>query len=456
MEVRDPDGLAGEGVMDEIRTAIADFAVATGREGVCVPAVDVVGPLTHREAPVCGDYSGPRWSIRVSAERDCVSQQTVTHELCHAIDTMEGLSDAHPDEFPGDEVDTAVYEEEIRATEDFAQACEDGPQTYELDAAWDDACGDPVLDAGDRFVQENVYVDASRLTVENTGVALDIVDRSLPLDAETQVLDATGADGELWLTAWHYVGEQRSTQLLRLDPVTGEVLGDIELAPLSDDAPAASFAVSDSDPIVLVHRERESGPDAWEVERVHPASGWVERLGTTHEASLGAAWSEGVLYIAGYDPEDDTSNLWTWSPGERGELDAPQWVHAIRPAPGGVEVQAGEGLWRYDRELGTWSSVPLLGPWEGFARWSGTLRIFLAPRAQAPSGGGFEFSGDEERGLVLLDTETGVVELPQDPCAKVGGGRHWWVELGEQVVLVWWGVPFGSVLTMTVISPAGR
>ncbi len=449
MEVRDPDGLAGEGVMDDIRTAITDFAAATGREGVCVPAVDVVGPLTHREELVCGDYSRPRWSIRVSAERDCVSQQTVTHELCHAIDTMEGLSDAHPEEFPGDEVDTEVYEEEIRSTEDFAQACEDGPQTYELDAAWDDACGDPVLDAGDRFVQENVYVDASRLTVENTGVALDIVDRSLPLDAETQVLDATGADGELWLTAWHYVGEQRSTQLLRLDPVTGEVLGDIELAPLADDPPAASFAVSDSDPIVLMDLQRESGLDAWEVDRVHPASGWVERLGTTHEASGGAAWSEGVLYVAGFDREDYSAHkLWTWTPGERGELDAPERVQAIRPAPGGVEVYTREGLSRFDRESGTWSTVPALGGWQGFARWSDTQRLFLALGRM--NEGGYH--------PVLVDTETGAIGMPEEPCVMVNPANgNAWVELGDDVLLVRNVQTYATgLLTMTVISPAGR
>lgn len=445
MEVRDPDDLVDETVIGEIRTAISDFAAETGREGVCVPAVDVVERVPGWGGePACGDSGGLHSRIRVSADAGCAWEETVTHELCHALDNLEGLSKAHPDEFPGDAIEEA-YPKWMRPSEDFARSCEGGPFQCELDAAWDDACGDLSMDAGERMVQEQVYVDAPHLTVEDTDIALDVSERSLPLDGETQVLDATGVDGELWLTVWHYVGEQRSTRLLRLDPVTGDVLGDIELARLGDDAPAAKFAMSDSDPIVLVDSRFGDGP--WAVERVDPSTGRVERLGWVHQPVNGSAWSEGVLYVGGWDGEDRLAQVWIWSGGEQRELVAPGSVRTMRPIAGGVEAYTSVGLARFDQELSTWSTMPTLGGWEGFARWSDTQRLFLAF-------GGTADVGDR---VVFLDVETGAIGLPVDPCTEVNGANSYlWAEVGGAVLLVWSGQTYGEgLLHITVISPAG-
>ena len=421
MEVEDRDG-AEEGVLNAVRDAITTFAAETGRDGVCVPTVSVRDDVTYGDVEVQGQYRGPHASILVDSTASGTNE-TVTHELCHAIDELEGLVDANPDLFPGDEVEEELYDTNaLRQAEDFARACEGGARRFELTASLDDACGEATLDPGERFVQEHVYTGADRLSIDDAGVALHVEERGFALDEGMQVLDAVGVDGELWLMVWRKFYVQYTTLLVRLDPVTGSSLGTLEIVPPGRDAVGARFAVSDADPIVLVDRGA-----TWAVLRVDPLDVAVDPLDEIPDAgwSAGAAWSEGVLYTAGFRSEGDqiAYAVWAWEDGEEQALIPPDRVLVMRPEVGGVQMFMGTGVAHYARRSDAWSTVPTWNTWSGFARWGPDWHLFLTYY-------------DSSFTPALVDVETGAVGLPDDPCIRLPQRGAFWAEVGDEVLIL--------------------
>lgn len=121
----------------DLADIVADFAAWSGRDGVCVPGVEVVAEIDG-EAHMAGQFAGAGAPIRLAEAADY--RVALFHELCHALDAMEGLTDADPD--PGDAVDTAVYDTPaLRRKEAFALVCQDGPAAVSFEAALAERCG---------------------------------------------------------------------------------------------------------------------------------------------------------------------------------------------------------------------------------------------------------------------------------------------------------------------------
>lgn len=73
MAVEDPDGVATYDMLTEITTAVTDFAAWTGREGACVPSVEVRADVPEQEpdSDVVSLYQGDHHGILVSRRRPC-------------------------------------------------------------------------------------------------------------------------------------------------------------------------------------------------------------------------------------------------------------------------------------------------------------------------------------------------------------------------------------------------
>ncbi len=131
---------------------VADFAAWTGRDGVCVPAVEVAAAVDGH-ADLAGVYAAPGEPIVLEAAADY--RLALVHELCHALDAAEGISDDHAD--PGDAIDPVAYPTpELRRKEAFAQVCEHGPAAVSFEAALAARC-DLALDSALAEVRAVAY-----------------------------------------------------------------------------------------------------------------------------------------------------------------------------------------------------------------------------------------------------------------------------------------------------------
>lgn len=138
MTIADPDGLLVPSSRWGIEQALIDFAAWSGRDGVCVPGIEVVD---DREEWWGAMYRGPGRPILVGPDPDGTHQLTM-HELCHALDEDEGIVEAHGRLFHEDLLDSDNYtRKDIRRAEVFARLCDDGPQPVALLERLQDECG---------------------------------------------------------------------------------------------------------------------------------------------------------------------------------------------------------------------------------------------------------------------------------------------------------------------------
>jgi hypothetical protein len=141
-------------VVLRVEQALGDFAAWTGREGVCVPEIQIVDDIEEpAEADpevvfVGGAYAGPHMPIRVVAAD---VRPSVFHELCHALDREE--DHAASASFPPPQF-AELYPDTHVDREAFAQACDDGPSGVAYDALLADRCGITM-----RWSEADLYVD---------------------------------------------------------------------------------------------------------------------------------------------------------------------------------------------------------------------------------------------------------------------------------------------------------
>lgn len=177
---------------DALAPIVADFAAWSGREGVCVPSVEVVAVIDD-EPDMAGQYAGPGEPILLVEAEDY--RVALFHELCHALDDMEGLSAEDPD--PGKAVDGAAYDTpDLRRKEAFASVCQDGPAAVSFERALAERC-DLALDPALARVREAAYPAAPA----DPDVTIGPAPTAEPLEelADGVIVGAAGRADGAWL-----------------------------------------------------------------------------------------------------------------------------------------------------------------------------------------------------------------------------------------------------------------
>lgn len=249
LELVNADGATAEAV-EEARAAIDEFAAWSGREGVCVSEVRLEDEVVNEDGEALGGRYDLSGSVHVRMDGDIT--RIVRHELCHAVDHLEGwVSESHPELFGTDD-----------PTEALADLCDDGPGDLTLAAALTARC-DTDYDAALRFIDETVYPLAEVDDVAPTGSLAIALERriveGLPSDWDWAPVAAGGA---LW--AFGKADADRSPLALRVDPDLG-VATPIALPEGFDDGLFADSA----DGVLLVRRD---GTAAWRWD----GAGWVD------------------------------------------------------------------------------------------------------------------------------------------------------------------------------------
>jgi hypothetical protein len=172
-EISDVATSPPEGARDAMQAAFDDFVAWTGREGVCVASVSLVDGVTeeaeHTEGmnrAVIGRDDGTV-AVSIAADADDVYTTTL-HQLCHAIDTIEGHSTANLDIFTGKGFshDEAYDTRKELAAEGFAELCDYGAWDVGAARHIEEACAREFLASDTRYVQEQIYPDGPRAPVD--------------------------------------------------------------------------------------------------------------------------------------------------------------------------------------------------------------------------------------------------------------------------------------------------
>lgn len=207
--------------------AVRDFAAWTGRDEVCAERIEIVDELEHRDPTMrtLGLYFPRRGLIRV-VERQRGLRDTVIHELCHAMDHGEDLTQRYPGVFS---LDTERFgfdrgSDWADAGEGLALDCELGPDALALGLEAVDRCHPRVDDAPLRVLLHDLYGAAEpqvgEVHVERTpGVTVPLEEgwRLPPFQPVT-----TSDAGELLLIVF----EGDHTRLVAIDPFSGAFLGE--------------------------------------------------------------------------------------------------------------------------------------------------------------------------------------------------------------------------------------
>ncbi|NOY24614.1 MAG: hypothetical protein GXP62_01970, partial [Oligoflexia bacterium] len=142
--------------------ALDEFELWSGRDSVCVRRIDVV------DADTSDQWQARYLPVEHRIQIDATGQahESLTHELCHALDFHEGLVDAHRAAFDPDllaEFYPGLTRRQ-RRHETFAWLCQKGPEPADLLLRLSSECGDNVYQPiARRLVQELVWQDVERL-----------------------------------------------------------------------------------------------------------------------------------------------------------------------------------------------------------------------------------------------------------------------------------------------------
>ncbi len=407
MEVRDPAGL-GDAALDEaIVAGIADFAAWTGREGVCVPAVEVREDVLPAVSSAVGRYRGPKRPILVEPGGHDV-EEVVRHELCHALDFEEGHSVENMDLFPPEDIPANEFyvTDESRSNEAFARACERVPD-LDLPLALEARCGDTLLSARDRYLHDIVWSEADALSLSNDPRDVRFEAARLDLDVDLYIQGTGSAGGDLLLAVdWHDPARDHYVAgVVRVRPGTGELDARLEI-PSESMEPRLVVAASDDGVVVIVGDTAPGGADVAAAYTVDLEARTVTPLVLVGLPSMiqEIAVSEGVLYAIG---AETTVGTWDLDTGAHAVLTPPGRVwSALRPTAGGIEAHTAAGFARYDRATDAWEVYPPLANVGGFARLSETERLFA-------------YHYDGLRGTAVLDLSTRTWHLASDPCVSL-------------------------------------
>lgn len=413
MTVFDPDDLAGADMTTEIEAAIMDFAAWTGREGVCVPGVEIVAdvPEDDPDNPKVGTYEGPHDRILVQADATLSTRDITVHELCHALDYDEDLEESWPEgAFTAGSVDPDLDYDSVdtRTHEAFARACAGGPTDLVVAAALDTQCGRLELTAADVYISTTVYPAYATTTFDPTPFTVTIDARPVDIDPRYAIYGAAGYDGEvLVLVDWYDPGlDGYRVGVLRLDPGTGSLLGRIDIRGLRPYASGVRMAVSDGRPVALVYAYGGDAETTMAYE-IDPTAGTATNLGFAGLSRYvdAAADLDGVLYVAGRATGDGGGpelTAWDHTTGASTRLLADTWVWALQPSSAGLERGDMSGMYRLEAD-GLW--IPLAtrpSYFLGFLPTSANERLWFGGPDETPA---------------LLDMATHQWRLPADPCA---------------------------------------
>lgn len=259
--VTDPLDLVGDEEVSDLQATVDEWLAAVGPDRVCVSEVAFAN-----EPDGYALIMGPTWRIRIDPSASPVP--AVRSSLCSALDQEEHLSD-----------DLGVILESDRPEVDFLNGCFQGPPSPGWDAQVLAACGELRYDERERFLLDEVYVNAP----------VGRVDGDLALAAGTPVrgaglANAYGAvpagDDVAFIEREHTEGAE-GLRVRYVDLATGEVTVPIEWT-----GTHISASLVGGDRPVLVQREGEV-----ETAYLFDADGVVETVTLDGEA----IYQEGVV-----------------------------------------------------------------------------------------------------------------------------------------------------------------
>lgn len=254
VEVSDERSEAQLGVQEVARLALAQFAAWSGEEEVCVTSMTVV---PAEEAEGFEGLYDPNTAEILLAEQALDPWEATFHELCHAVDFVQGLSLANPDLFPQYMV-TQIEEYptgRARTREAFARICEQGARDVGRWRVWEEDCGidytDDDLDAME-LVQDSIFPNAERIPWDDPGFGLEVgTPWTLTQDGTEWSLVELAATKDALVAL--YTGTEWSSRVRFMDPLDGAVLGqyEIDLCPGADNLCPVSLISGDGEVWVL-------------------------------------------------------------------------------------------------------------------------------------------------------------------------------------------------------------
>ena len=157
----DPTGLATHEELDQVRASMIQFEEWTGRRGqICLSSVELYGSdsvganrLDDEEYIPAGRYVHRLRKVQLQVSWG-TNEQTVYHELCHALDAMEDLTATHDHLFSAEAVEASERYPTVasRRGEHLARLCEAGPRGPVIEQL-EATCGDPTL----AFIEGEVW-----------------------------------------------------------------------------------------------------------------------------------------------------------------------------------------------------------------------------------------------------------------------------------------------------------
>ncbi len=406
MVVTDPDDLADDTFEAEIADGIATFAAWTGRDGVCVPEVRILPDVApEAEVTIGGAYIAQHVPIAIRAGVPEVGRVT-THELCHALDDVEGHSTANPTVFPaGGVAQSLLYPTDaLRGDESFARACEDGPSSN-VSERLDVLCGvggDPKA----RYLDAHVFAAGTPFSDET--VPMSVTERTLTM---TDPIIAVGASDDMLLVV---TTDRRTVRVTEVDPGTGESQRTMEVA-AGTDVVAAQVAPG----LVLLTRLDASELET-EVLAFDLDTAAVDVVGSIEFLPFSSTHSDGIAYAAGSSHPGPSLRAWDLTTGEELPIAASPLWGSLEPTDGGLLVFDGwGGLARYDRSADRWMQEEIPGGWVGWRHGTDGLLYIL--------------HGGDTYTPALYDLDTDTWRLVDPPCQDLGrvsgfrltvGNRH--------------------------------
>ena len=409
LEVTNPDGAAPESIIAEVEAAVDQFAAWTGREGVCVGEARLVPELYTSDGTAAAGLNHDGW-IEIDYDSSMHIDGVVYHELCHAVDRVAGwFSETRPDWFPSDE-----------PHEDFAYACEDGPQSISLIEGVEQACGEDLGTSRQRYINTVVYTAAEVPDNPPAG--------TLPISLERTAIQGLPEHWSYFVPGGSFVyllsseagddDEVAELVLNEVDPQGAVVVGRYSV--VAEDDGDYELLASDDGPLIL----RTGSPTiAWQLdsqlgELVLVPFPTVQEGAAIEGAVLdGVAW---VLTVFAGDDEESFSRV-DLQTGEQHSLTWPggisRWRQVVPDGSGLLGVARDDEdarIWlRYDTTSDAWS-------WEEDpSGWHETLRITLTDGRVL--GRWVDYLAMREfdlGGLAIIDPDSGEWWLADEPCSE--------------------------------------
>ncbi|MFN7143472.1 MAG: hypothetical protein ACK4YP_06845 [Myxococcota bacterium] len=310
--VTDPLDLVGDEEVSGLQAAVDEWLGWVGPDRVCVTEVSFADEPDDGSSLILG----PTWEVRVDPAASPVP--AVRSSLCLALDHEEHLSEALAEVLGSDD-----------AEQDFLNGCFQGAPAPGWEAQVAAACGTTHYTDRERFLLDEVYVNAP----------VGRVDGDLALTAGTPVRvpgvtylgDLVGAGDHLALL--ERVREEETLRVHRVDPETGEATVPVEV-----DGDAGSLFGGDA----AVFAVREGDGDT---AHVIGADGAVTTVSVDAEVVYREGIvSEGTLYVydglvEGFTAVDLATGVSTEIPLPTTEAPRSITVSDLAPVEGGVVAE---------------------------------------------------------------------------------------------------------------------